>query len=414
MNETRVSHDPLDAEGLHGSWERLRAEALVHYSETYGHWIVAGADLVEQVLRDPKTFSSAAVRQIAGSQHSTEYPAELVETLARGVKNDSLLVLDPPMHTRVRKLLARRFSPKLIAEQEKHVYEIVNELIDSFEAAGKAELTRQFCRPLPMQLICDLIGIDMEARESFVHDQDLVIETYSPGISYEARLEGAKADVRTREFFQQLIEQRRAEPRDDLLSKLVDATAVDEEPLETDDLVALLALLAKAGFDTTGNLVASSVVFLLQHPDELEAIKSDPDRIPLFVEEMLRLQAPVSGLFRTATRDVELGGIEIRAGDRLQVLFGSACRDESRFACPAEFDPERERVRSHLAFGTGIHVCIGAPLARLEGRVALKTLFERLPDLQLDANFPAPSYRPHYNIRMVDALHVAWDPKRRS
>jgi cytochrome P450 len=410
MNQPSVVHDPLGADGLHESWARLRAATPAHYLEQYGHWIVASAGHVEQVLRDPVTFSSAAARQVAGSRHSTDYPAELVETLARGVKNDSLLVLDPPLHSRVRKPLARRFSPKLIATREKHVYDVAHGLIDAFSADGAAELTRQFCRPLSMELVCDLIGIDIQGRDEFIRDQDLVIETYSPGISYEARLEGARADVRTREFLEQLIERRRAEPRDDLLSRLVDATAEYEDPLATDDLVALLALMVKAGFDTTGNLIASSIAFLLQQPAELAVFRRDPERLPLFIEEMLRFQAPVNGLFRTATRDVDPGGRRIRAGDRVQVPFGSACRDEERFSCPGEFDREREKVRSHLAFGTGIHLCVGAPLARLEGRIALQVLFKRLPDLHLAKNFPRPAYRPHYNIRFVDSLHVGWDP----
>jgi cytochrome P450 len=207
------------------------------------------------------------------------------------------------------------------------------------------------------------------------------------------------------------LEQRRREPKGDLFTAIAEVQLEGQRPLTMDEMVDITTQLITAGHETTTKLLGSAMTLLLDRPDEVEAIRRDPARAANVVEECLRMEAPVQGLFRTAKEDIAIAGQTVKQGERVQLLYASANRDEARFGCPHEFQGDRANAKDHMAFGSGVHYCIGAPLARLEGRIALELLFTRLPNLRLDREKPM-RLTTHYFLRGPQELHLRYDPPK--
>ena len=309
---------------------------------------------------------------------------------------------DPPVHTRLRRLVARDFSPRRIGELAPRIEEIAHQLLDEHVEGGRLEAMSALADQLPVVIIAEMLGIPIEHRARFRKWSDAVasnVAVDAEGASPPAVIE---AVARLREYLAHEIERRRIEPGEDLISALVVAHDTSEA-LNTEELLAFVVLLLVAGNETTTNLIGNGLLALARNPEQYERLRSDPALIPSAVEEMLRYDSPVQTLMRFATRDAEVGGTRIDLGTMVTVMFGAANRDPAQFPQPDRFDIARS-PNDHVAFGDGIHFCLGAPLARLEARIAFKAIVERFATIALADPSAALSYRGSFITRGLREL----------
>ena len=386
-------------------YRRAREQAPVCYADAYGVWVVTRHDDVRTVLTDVERFSSAflirtplvaadGVREILAQGHP-EVPVLLNE--------------DPPAHSRTRAVVAAAFSPRRTRELAPRIQRLTDALIDDFAGDGEADLVGQFALPLPLQVICELIGIPpADAGRVRASTEELKTLT-SFEATPERQREAAHQSVAFERYLAALVEERRADPRDDLLTDLLTTEAPEQAggPLSTTEVVSLLITLIFGGHETTANLIGSALLLLLGHPGLATAIAADPARADPLIEETLRLDPPVQGSFRKVVADTELSGVRLPAGAQVFAVIGSANRDPAAADDPDTFDPDRARPDRHLAFGRGIHFCVGATLARLEARTAITTLARRLPGTRLADGFTAP-YLPNLLHRGPTRLAAVW------
>lgn len=344
-------------------YAHLRRQAPVYHVEAAGLWAVSRYDDVLYVLRNPQLFSS------------TVLIAALLGDLNPVPEAANLIASDPPVHSRLRKLVNRAFTPRLIAELEPRVREITIDLLTRVAPQGEFDLVHDLSTPLPVIVIAEMLGVEPEHRVEFKRWSDDIVHAAN-GVSGEEREQAQRSVAEFRAYFEDAIDARRAEPRNDLISALVRAEE-EQQMLTAAEILSLTTLLLIAGNETTTNLIGNAVLALLAHPDTLAQVQRDPSLIPSVVEETLRYDGPVQGIFRQATQDVELSGTTIPAGSLVFPLFASADRDERKFPDPDRFDITRN-TNDHIAFGFGIHFCLGAPLARLEAKVALEEMVARM------------------------------------
>jgi len=378
--------DPNVLECPYPYYEALRTEAPVHQSQL-GFWLVSRYDDVMAVVRDPERFSSQMPFATMSGEPSEELRAAMAESAP---PVDTLLTNDPPSHTRYRALVNKAFTPKRVGQMEGDIRHIANQLVDAFVADGRVELVSQFAVGLPLTVIADALGVDRADMADFKRWSDDSVAPLSGLLTEERKVECAKSRVEMQRYMRERIAERRGERRDDLLSDLVHAR-LDEgsgEPLTEPELLNVIEQLLVAGNETTTKLITSGMLLLLQNPDQMARVRAEPELIPNLVEEALRYESPVQMLFRVAKVDVEIAGVTIPAGSPLMVMYGSANRDDARFEAADRFDVSRANARVHLAFGQGPHFCVGAPLARVEGRVGFETLLGRLDDITVADDNP--------------------------
>jgi cytochrome P450 len=408
MTSTPVAYDPLAPEiaaDPYPAQEAIRKEAPMYWLEKYGHWIATTYDVCQEIARDTERWSMRG-----GQQVTQQNPPEVQEIYRKAIPRvDTLLSADPPEHTRYRSLINRALSARRIAALEGRIREITDELIDAFPANGEVEFVSAFSYPLPVNVIAELLGAPKSDADRFKKWSDDSVAVLSAHLTLEERIAASKSQTEFWDYLADQLTQRRANPRDDLLGALASARLDDGRELTIPEMVSMASQMLTAGHETTTKLLGSAMLLLLDRPEEVQAVKDDPARAANVVEECLRMEAPVQGLFRNAKVDVEIGGVTVKAGQRVQLLYASANRDESVFENPHEFRGDRPNAKDHLSFSTGVHYCIGAPLARLEGRVALQHLFRRLPNLRIDREKPI-RYEPHYFLRGPKELHLRWDP----
>ncbi|MGW7048912.1 cytochrome P450 family protein [Streptomyces avermitilis] len=352
-------------------------------------WLVVGYDEGRALLADPRLSKS---RETATGE--------------KRVIGQHVLDTDPPDHTRLRKLISREFTPRRVAGLEPRIQEMTDELLDAMLPAGRADLVEALAFPLPMAVLCELLGVPHEDRADF---RDWTTDILVPP---EPAAKKAAASEIFR-YLDALIEKKhRSEPTDDLLSALVRTNAEDGDRLTDTELRSMVFILILAGHETTTSLVSNGVLSLLTHPDQLAALRADPSLMDGAVEEMLRFEGSAeSATTRFATEPVQCGGKVISPGEMVLVSLAAADRDPARFSDPDTFDirrSERSGTAGHLAFGHGIHFCLGAPLARLQGRVAIGTLLERCPGLALDSETVASDWLRGIQLRGLRRLPVRW------
>ena len=317
------------------------------------------------------------------------------------------LFLDPPDHTRLRKLVSKAFVPKVVNELQPAIAELVDGLLDRIAERGRFDVISDLAYPLPVTVICRLLGVPLEDEPKFSNASALLAQALDPffaitGEPAAGLQERLRAGQWLREYLHDLIGQRRADPGDDLMSRLV---AVEEsgDQLTEDEIVSTCNLLLIAGHETTVNLIANAILAMLRHPTQWAALGADADRASAVIEETLRYDPPVQLVARIATDDMTIGDTRIAKGDSIMLLLGAAGHDPGEFERPETFDPDRKALR-HLAFGKGLHYCLGAPLARLEAAVALSAVTARFPEARLDGE---PTYKPNVTLRGMSSLAVA-------
>ncbi|WP_406384881.1 cytochrome P450 [Streptomyces sp. NBC_01618] len=390
----RVDVDLRGVEGFTANpypyYAKLRAAGPVHTVRTDVServWLVVGYDEARAALADQRLGKDW--RRLPGA------PAQSAPIFA------NMLELDAPDHTRLRKLVAREFTARRIEALRPRVQQITDELLDAMVPSRHADLVDALAFPLPMTVICELIGVPDLDREVFRRLSNGVIHPATPQ-------EAAETVAAMGAYLAELIEDKRCSPGDDLMSALVRTRDEEGDGLSPDELVGMAFLLLVAGHETTVNLIVNGVRALLDHPDQLAALRADSGLIDGAVEEMLRYEGPVeTATFRYPREQIEIGDRVIPAGEPVLVSLAGADRDHGRYARPDTFDIRRD-AQGHLAFGHGSHFCMGAPLARMEGRIAIRTLLDRCPGLVLDADGGEFDWIPGLLIRGVRRLPVRW------
>ncbi len=382
MNVVYDPRDPAVIEDPFPVLRRLQAEDPVHWSEILKSWVLTRYDDVRAALADPRLSAdrlTSFLRHQAGDRPLAEALAELGRSLGLWA-----VFTDPPLHTRLRGLLTDAFTPRAVETLRPTVRALVDALIDGVAAAGRLDLVRDIAAPLPVAVIGDLLGVPRVDGPALKQWSDDLATFVGSAVATSDKYERAAASLREMNaYFRALAAERRARPRQDVLSALV--AAAGQGRLADDELVASCTLLLFAGHETTTNLIGNGVLALLRHPDQCERWRRDPTLTATAVEELLRFEGPGQALVRVALDDLAIGGRRIRRGDRLFVMINAANRDPRRFVDPDRLDLGRE-PNPHLTFGHGRHFCVGAPLARLEAQVALPRLLERLPGLALAAS----------------------------
>ncbi|MEU8898447.1 cytochrome P450 [Nocardia sp. NPDC048505] len=374
--------------------EQLRAQGRL--VKTPIAWASADHELVRAILRDNR-FGVRANKNL-------DLPGPLVRLVERfplppnPVEPPSMLVIDPPEHTRMRRPVAAAFTPRAVARLRDRVESVTEELLEELPSGGSADLITAFAAQVPIAIISEMLGFPREDKQMFLNWGDAATPLLDIGISRRAHRTALDAMEVMNDYLDGHIERLRREPGENILSSLVTAGELD-----TYGLKATASLLMGAGFETTVNLIGNGVVQLLSHPDQLERLRAEPELWPNAVEEVLRIDAPVQTTARSALEDVEIAGIPLRKGNTVVVSLAGANRDPKVFEDPARFDVGRANAKDHLTFSSGVHVCLGASLARMEATYALRALFERFPDMRLAG---APRRRELFTLHGYERLPV--------
>ena len=384
-------------------YHALRERDPVYWSDLWGCWVLTRYDDVVSTMQDFKHFSSKGRFTHVIAQ---ELPEPVLDKIAPLIRHYStgLINVDPPDHTRLRGLVHKAFSPRVLERLRSHIQEIVDELLDAVQHRGEMEMIREFAYPFPVTVIAELLGVPVEDRDRLKGWSGRILEFMAtPRPTAEVMLRSQEALLELREYFRSIYDQRRRAPREDLISNLV---AVEEagDKLTEEELLSTCVTILIGGHETTTNLISSGLYLLLRHPDALLKLKRDPSLIETAVEEFLRYEGPFQRNRRVVTEDLELRGKQIGKGRLVFQLVGAANRDPEQFPDPDRLDIER-RPNRHVAFGYGVHFCLGAALSRIEAPVAINTVLRRMPDLKLATDFVTWN---NAVFRGLEALPVAF------
>ncbi len=366
----------------YSDYAKWRADQPIWWADDVNGWVISRYDDVRTVLKDAATFSSQSMGEM--DQQAMALP---------------LLTDDPPRHTQLRAIVNKAFTSRALKEMEAEVSEMVEQMLDQLDPSGPIDISAEFTIPLPVAIIAQLMGIPFERKDDFKRWSDALT-----GTGEATQLEDRLPDIMAMaEYFQSLIPERRENPGEDLISKVVHAE-VDGEGLNDMDIVGFTILLLIAGNETTTNLIGNLLHHMADRPDQWDYLRAHPEKVDAAAEEILRYDAPVHWVNRKATRDVEIAGQAVKAGDTIYALLGSANRDENHYPAAGEFRLNREKAQDHHSFGHGIHFCIGAPLGRLEARYGLEGLLKRFKSVRHATG--RQNERTHSN--MLRGFHHLW------
>jgi cytochrome P450 len=383
-------------------YHRMRAEDPVHWNPMFNAWLLTRYADVKAALQDPRVAAGHLDMSVLDT-----LPEALREPMDAIAQFMALWVigLNPPEHRRLRHLLNAGFKPRLVENLRPRVQVIADELLDAIQDPGQIDIIRDFAYPLPAMVIADMLGMPAADRPRLRAWSQATVMFLNVGRPEDPAVIEAmhSAMLDMSDYLGALIADRRRAPQDDMISNLI---AAEEQGtvLGEQELISTCALLLFAGHETTMNLIGNGLLALLQHPDQYRQLVDDPALTPNAVEEFLRYNGPVPFVWRIAATDFELDGRAIRAGDRILPSPAAANRDPAQFSDPDRLDIRRPNAASHITFGHGIHFCLGAPLARLEGQIAFPKLLRRLPGLQLVSETPA--WSPSISVRRLTALPV--------
>lgn len=359
-------------------YKNFRLSAPVAKIDAIGLWLVMRYDDVVRALRDPATFSSeVGARQMAGEDAGPP----------------TMLFNDPPVHTRMRALVSKAFTPRVIELQRPTIEARARELVDGMLAKdGPTDIVAELAYPLPITVIAKMLGVEDGDMATFKRWSDDILDNIVPIVMTGDESGLAATNIEFDEYFRTQLERYRREPGENLLSNLVHVET-DEGHLTEEELLMFCRLLLVAGNETTTGLIVNAIRAFAEFPEALDRVRAGMSLLPTAIEEALRYYAPFQGVFRRVTRDVELSGVTIPAGERCILMLASANRDETIFDRPDEFLVDRDPNR-HVSFGMGIHYCLGAPLARMEADIALRTLLPRISRVATHGSVPGDLFRP--------------------
>ena len=397
--------DPQWASDPFPLYADLRRRAPIHRNDL-GFWVVARHADCLAVLRDRRASSDSLNVAVERMPQGFRTPVAEDDPIAAAmIEMRPFLFRDPPDHTRLRGLVSKAFTPKVVESLRTRTQQVVDELLDAALDADRVDLLEAFAYPLPVRVICDLLGVPVEDQDRFKVWSDALARGLDPDFLLTQEVIDARSEavLQFSQYFFELLAERRRAPGEDLLSRLVQAedggTVLSEA-----ELLSTCILLLVAGHETTVNLISGGTLALLRHPDQMERFRTDPGVLRSGVEEMLRFVSPVQLTGRALTEDCEFGGVEFAEGDFAMLLIASANHDPEQFEDPERFDVTRT-PNNHLGFGFGIHHCLGAPLARMEAQVALTSLVRRAPGLALTVG--DVTYKTNVVLRGMESLPVS-------
>jgi cytochrome P450 len=401
-------------------FEELRAQCPVLALPHLGVVAVTGYDESNDVYRDTEAFSSC--NSVIGPFATFPVPLEgddVTDIVARYRDQmpmyEHMVTMDPPDHTRERALLMRLITPKRLKDNESFMWRLADQQLDEFVADGQCEFIRAYTQPFAMLVVADLLGVPEADHQRFREGFGLMHGLGNVGEGAGGSV-GANPLAWLDEWFASYIEQRRQEPREDVLTSLALATYPDGSTPPVTSVVRTATFLFAAGQETTARLLAAALKHLSEHPELQDELRANKERIPNFIEEVLRVESPVKTDFRLARRSTTVGDVDIKAGTPVMLLNGAANRDPRRFECPHDFRIDRPNAQAHIAFGRGAHSCPGGPLARAEGRVTLERILERVRNIRLSEEHRGPAdarrfrYEPTWVLRGLTELHLEFDP----
>jgi len=400
-------------------FDHLRSKCPVVGTPHHGVVAVSGYEEASEVYLNTEDFSSC--NSVIGPFAAFPVPlegddvADVIDTYRDQLPmSEHMVTMDPPLHTQERSLIMRLLTPKRLKENESFMWGLADRQIDEFVADGRCEFIRAYTQPFAMLVVADVLGVPEADHGRFREWFGL---SESPGkIGAEGKGMSGNALDGLDEWFTQYIEDRRREPREDVLTNLALATYPDGSTPEVANVVRTATFLFAAGQETTARLLAVGLKYLCEYPELQDELRAHTDRIPGFIEEALRIESPVKADFRLARRNTSVAGVDIAAGTPVMLLNGAANRDPRLFECPAEFRMDRPNAKVHIAFGRGVHSCPGGPLARVEGRVSIERILERMRDIRLSEEHHGPpsarhfDYEPTWVLRGLNNLHIEFTP----
>lgn len=408
--------DTMDHEFLqspHSFYERLRNEAPVFRDPKTNIVSIATFDLIREACSKPKIFSNKFSQQLRSGSADGQNDEEYEYQKKHGwIVVDTMLTADPPDHTRYRKLAMKAFTYKRVLQMTAYVDELIHQLIDELPDSGKLEFKSGFANKLPMFVIADALGVPREDFDRFESWSNAFLLQLSGMGTKDMRMDAVKKIVEFQKYFVNVIEEKRSNPTEDVISDLVHADLAEEgdaRKMNYEELLSILQQLLVAGNETTSHTLTAGLYFLLTNPEQMEILSKDASLVNNFVEETLRFLSPTNNMWRVALEDTEIGGVAVKKNDLLLLRFGSGNRDSAKFSNANDFDLTRENAKEHLAFGAGIHTCVGSQLARKELQTAFPILLKRLKNIKLDPDNNELMFLPSILMRGVVALNIEYE-----
>jgi cytochrome P450 len=415
--------DPALAQDPYAYFDALREQNPVLREPHQGVVAVTGYQEVMAAFKDHETFS--AVNAIGGpfpplpfTPEGDDIGAQIEAHRHLFPIHEHMVVMDPPAHEKARSLLSKLLTPRRLKENEDFMWQLVDQQIDQFIDNGNCEFLSQYAKPFATSAIIDLLGVPEEDRPEFL----AALGAERPEGNRVGALDGEAVGLDPLQYlddrFAGYLAARRADPRDDVLSGMAAALYPDGSIPELIELVKPATFLFAAGQETVTKLLSAAVQVLGDHPESQQQLRENPDGIPTFIEEALRMHSPTKVDFRLVRHTTELGGVHLPAGTIVMLCLGAANRDPRKFDNPHAFRPDRKNVREHIAFGRGIHTCAGAPLARVEGQITVRRLLDRMSEIRIDKKFHGPAgqrnyaYEPTFLLRGLTELHIEFDRAR--
>ena len=382
-------------------------ERRFYWDERLGMFVCANYKLMREIMRNTQLFSSVNSQNIS---HMREPPEEVLQLQRASERPVNILVsADPPEHTRVRKLLDDPFRPKHIAEMRPQIIEIVNNVVDQFIDKKHCDIVSDFAIPIPITVIADLLGLDRSYAQAIKEWSDASVAPLGMMISDEEWIECARTIKAFQDFITDQLKERQTQPKNDLLTHMVEARDDDGNPLTLGEMLGATQQLLVAGNETTTNGIAAGVQLLIENPEQQALLRANPDRMYTFVNEALRLESPVQGLFRIAMADTEIEGLSVPKGSRIMLRYAAANRDGQKYGCPNDLDVMRSNAGTQVGFGAGIHHCLGANLAREEMYQAFTILLDRVKDMTFTES-TSFEHHPSMVLRGLKTLEIRFTP----
>lgn len=414
FNDEALNEDP------YAYYDELREQGPVLLLPHLGVVAVTGYDEINDVYRDNATFSSC--NSVIGPYAMFPVPLEgddvgaIIDQYRDQLPmHEHMVTMDPPDHTRERALMMRLITPKRLKQNEDFMWRLADRQIDELLVEGKCEFIKSYAQPFAMLAVADLLGVPEDEHERFRTGFGLGKQVGAVGAVGEDSSVGENPLAWLDEYFEEYIEDRRREPRTDVLTDLALATYPDGSTPPVVSVVRTSTFLFAAGQETTARLLAAALKHLAEHPELQDELRADGELIPNFIEEALRIESPVKTDFRLARRNTRIGDVDVPAGMPVMLLNSAANRDPERFECPHEFQVDRPNAQSHIAFGRGVHSCPGGPLARAEGRISIERILDRTRNIRIDEEHHGPPearrfhYEPTWILRGLSKLHLRFD-----